>query len=82
MGLIPQRLVDDRLVLPGVTDGRRSGASSEYAVAVKLLALAEMDYDALRAEWRRLYRPRHPLRRLAGWISVSNMAYAAIGASR
>ncbi len=47
---------------PARADGRRSGASSEDAVAVKLQALAEMDYDALRAEWRRLYRAQAPKR--------------------
>ena len=47
---------------PARADGRRSDANSEDAVAVKLTALAEMDYDALRAEWRRLYRAQAPKR--------------------
>ncbi len=43
-------------------DGAPSDASCEDAVAVNLQALAEMDYDALRAEWRRLYRAHLPKR--------------------
>ena len=47
---------------PARADGRRSDASPEDAVAVKLEALTVMDNDGLRREWRRLYRshpPRH-----------------------
>ena len=47
---------------PARADGRRSDASSEDAVAVKLTALTVMDSDGLRREWRRLFRshpPRH-----------------------
>ncbi len=47
---------------PARADGRRRDASSEDAVAVKLRALAELDHDALRAEWRRLYRANPPKR--------------------
>ncbi len=43
-------------------DGGRSDVSSEDAVAARLQALAEMDYDALRDEWRRLYRAHPPKR--------------------
>ncbi len=74
-------------VRPARADGRRSGASSEDAVAVKLQALAEMDYDALRAEWRRLYRA-HPPKRVSrdllmlgvGW-KVQERAYGGLGAA-
>ncbi len=72
---------------PARADGRRSGASSEDAVAVKLQALAEMDYDALRAEWRRLYRA-HPPKRVSrdllmlgvAW-KVQERAYGGLGAA-
>ena len=72
---------------PARADGRRSGASSEDAVAVKLQALAEMDYDALRAEWRRLYRA-HPPKRVArdllmlgvAW-KIQEQAYGGLGAA-
>ncbi len=47
---------------PARADGRRGDASSKDAVAVRLQALAEMDYDALRDEWRRLYRAHPPKR--------------------
>ncbi len=47
---------------PARADGRRSDANSEDAVAAKLQALAEMDYGALRDEWRRLYRAHPPKR--------------------
>ncbi len=43
-------------------DGGRSDVSSEDAVAARLQALAEMDYAALRNEWRRLYRAHPPKR--------------------
>ncbi len=72
---------------PARADGRRSGASSEDAVAVKLQALAEMNYDALRAEWRRLYRappPKRVSRDLLmlgiGW-KVQERAYGGLGAA-
>ncbi len=72
---------------PARADGRRSGASSDDAVAVKLQALAEMDYDALRAEWRRLYRA-HPPKRVSrdllmlgvAW-KVQERAYGGLGAA-
>ncbi len=47
---------------PANADSRSSDASSDDAVAVKLQALADMNYDALRAEWRRLYRAPPPKR--------------------
>ncbi len=47
---------------PAPANGRRSDAASEDRVAVKLQALAEMDYNALRSAWRRLYRARPPKR--------------------
>ncbi len=55
-------------------DGGRSDASSEDAVAVKLRALAEMDYDELRAEWRRLYRA-HPPKRVARDLLMLGVAW-------
>lgn len=47
---------------PTDTDSRSRDTSSGDAVAVRLQALAEMDYNALRAEWRRLYRAQPPKR--------------------
>ncbi len=72
---------------PANADGRRGDASSEDAVAVKLQALAEMNYDSLRAEWRRLYRappPKRVSRDLlmlgVGW-KVQERAYGGLGAA-
>ncbi len=72
-------------VRPARADGRRSGANSEDAVTVKLQALVEMNYDALRAEWRRLYRappPKRVSRDLlmlgVGW-KVQERAYGGLG---
>ena len=59
---------------PARADGRRSDASSEDAVAVKLQALAEMDYDALRSAWRRLYRA-HPPKRVARDLLMLGVAW-------
>ncbi len=72
---------------PARADGRRSDANSEDAVAVKLTALAEMDYDALRAEWRRLYRAQAPKRvsrdllMLGVAWKVQERAYGGLGAA-
>ena len=43
-------------------DGEPGNTGSEDAVAARLQALAEMNYDALRDEWRRLYRAQPPKR--------------------
>ncbi len=59
---------------PAPADGRRSDASSEDAVAVKLQALAEMDYDALRSAWRRHYRA-HPPKRVARDLLMLGVAW-------
>ncbi len=72
---------------PVRADGAPSDASSEDAVAVKLQALAEMNYDALRAEWRRLYRA-HPPKRVSrdllmlgvAW-KVQERAYGGLGST-
>ncbi len=72
---------------PARADDRRSDASSEDAVAVRLQALAEMDYDALRAEWRRLYRAQAPKRvsrdllMLGVAWKVQERAYGGLGAA-
>ena len=72
---------------PARADGRRSDAGSEDAVAVKLQALAEMDYDALRAEWRRLYRAQAPKRvsrdllMLGVAWKLQERAYGGLGAA-
>ncbi len=72
---------------PARADGRRSDASSEDAVAVKLQALAEMNYDSLRAEWRRLYRAPPPKRvsrdllMLGVAWKIQERAYGGLGAA-
>jgi len=70
---------------PSRAGGRRGDASSNDAVAVKLQALAEMNYDSLRTEWRRLYRappPKRVSRDLlmlgVGW-KVQERAYGGLG---
>ena len=47
---------------PARADGEPSDAGSEDAVAARLQALEGMTYDALRAEWRRLFRAQAPKR--------------------
>lgn len=47
---------------PARTDGGRRDDASEEAVAARLQALEQMDYAALRSEWRRLYRSPPPKR--------------------
>ncbi len=59
---------------PARAVGRRSDASPEDAVAVKLQVIAEMDHDALRAEWRRLYRA-HPPKRVARDLLMLGVAW-------
>ena len=51
------RVIDD--AGPGIS---QSTASTAKTVAAKLRALEQMDYGALRAEWRRLYRAQAPKR--------------------
>ena len=71
---------------PAPANGRRIEAGSEDGVAVKLRALAEMNYDALRSAWRRLYRA-HPPKRVArdllmlgvAW-KIQEQAYGGLGA--
>jgi hypothetical protein len=47
---------------PARTDDGRHDSGSDDAVGVKLQALEQMDYAALRSEWRRLYRANPPKR--------------------
>ena len=69
------------------TDSQRRDASSEDAVAVKLQALAAMNYDTLGDEWRRLYRA-HPPKRVSrdllmlgvAW-KLQERAYGGLGAA-
>ena len=65
-------------------DGR---ASTPKAVAAKLQALEQMDYAALRREWRRLYRARPPKRVArdllllgAAW-KIQEQVYGGLGAA-
>lgn len=48
--------------IPRAVSAKRTATSAD--LAAKLTALAEMDYDALRHEWRRLYR-HHPPKRVS-----------------
>ena len=59
---------------PAGADGRRSDASSEDAVAIKLQALEGLTYDELRVEWRRLYRA-HPPKRVARNLLMLGVAW-------
>jgi hypothetical protein len=77
----------------GVTDhaeseiSRDGGTSTAKAVAAKLQALEQMDYAALRREWRRLYRV-HPPKRVArdllllgvAW-KIQEQVYGGLGAA-
>ncbi len=68
-------------------DRRHIDAGSAEAVIARLQALVEMDYDRLRAEWRRLYRA-HPPKRVArdllmlgiAW-KIQEQAYGGLGAA-
>ena len=68
-------------------DGRYGSPSAVEKLAVKLQALAEMDYDALRAEWRRHYRAHPPKRVSRGLLmlgvawKVQERAYGGLGAA-
>ena len=72
---------------PAGIGGRRSDTGSEHATAVKLQALAEMDYDALGAKWRQVYRA-HPPKRVSrdllmlgvAW-KLQERAYGGLGAA-
>ena len=67
--------------------GGRNGVSTADAVAARLQAHEQMDYAALRAEWRRLYRA-HPPKRVArdllmlgvAW-KIQEQAYGGLGAA-
>ena len=50
----------------------RAGAAEE--VATRLKAIGEMDYDALRREWRRLYR-HHPPKRVSRDLLMLGVAW-------
>ncbi len=68
-------------------DGRHGNPSAVEKLAARLRALEELDYDALRAEWRRLYRA-HPPKRVSrdllmlgvAW-KVQERAYGGLGAA-
>ncbi|MCI0430754.1 MAG: DUF2924 domain-containing protein [Rhodospirillales bacterium] len=67
--------------------GRDSAVGTAEAVAAKLQALEQMDYAALRREWRRLYRA-HPPKRVSGELlrlgvawKIQEQAYGGLGAA-
>jgi len=67
--------------------GSDGGASTAEAVAAKLQAVEQMDYAALRREWRRLYRA-HPPKRVSGELlrlgiawKIQEQAYGGLGAA-
>ena len=72
---------------PAPAAGGRRDAGSEDAVAVRLQALEQMDYAALRSKWRRLYRapaPKRVARDLlmlgVGW-KIQEQAHGGLGAA-
>jgi DUF2924 family protein len=72
---------------PGSEISKDSNASTAEAVAARLQALEQLDYAALRREWRRLYRA-HPPKRVArdllmlgvAW-KIQEQAYGGLGAA-
>lgn len=72
---------------PGSKIRKDSNASTAEAVAARLQTLEQMDYAALRREWRRLYRA-HPPKRVArdllmlgvAW-KIQEQAYGGLGAA-
>ncbi len=67
--------------------GSRNGASTADAVAARLQGLEQMDYAALRREWRRLYRTHPPKRVARGLLmlgvawKIQEQAYGGLGAA-
>ena len=67
--------------------GSRNGASKAEAVAARLRALEQLDYAALRTEWRRLYRAQPPKRVARGLLmlgvawKVQEQAFGGLGAA-
>jgi hypothetical protein len=65
----------------------RTAATTADTVAARLQALEQMDYAALRAEWRRLYRTQPPKRvarellRLGAAWKIQAQAYGSLGAA-
>ncbi len=70
-----------------VGDGRHGSPSAAEKLAARLRALEELDYDALRAEWRRLYRAPPPKRVSRGLLmlgvawKVQERVYGGLGAA-
>ncbi len=68
-------------------DGRHGNPSAVEKLAARLRALEELDYDALRAEWRRHYRAPPPKRVSRGLLmlgvawKVQERAYGGLGAA-
>ena len=66
---------------------RRGDIKTANAVALKIQALPKMDYDALRAEWRRLFRVHAPKRVSRGLLmlgvawKLQEKAYGGLGAA-
>ena len=61
-------------VCPVPASSRRGDAGSEDAVTIRLQALEQMDYGALRAEWRRLFRA-HPPKRVSRDLLMLGVAW-------
>jgi len=79
--------VDTAVVDAATTDSSESSTSTAERVAARLQALQQMEYAALRSEWRRLYRA-HPPKRVArdllmlgvAW-KIQEQAYGGLGAA-
>ena len=61
-------------ICPVPANSRRGDAGSEDAVTIRLQALEQMDYGALRAEWRRLFRA-HPPKRVSRDLLMLGVAW-------
>ncbi len=68
-------------------NSRHGDTGSKDSVAIKLQRLAEMTYDALRAEWRRLYRAQAPKRAFRDLLilgiawKIQERAFGGLGAA-
>ena len=65
---------DTGVIDSAVTKTNPNGATTAEALAARLQALEQMDYAALRSEWRRLYRA-HPPKRVSRDLLILGVAW-------